>query len=61
MYTALILACSVDLGTCQSFVYPMLLPDEEACMSTLADGIFALESQGNYVRDYVCHQWTTDT
>ena len=61
MFTALILACSVRTEDCQIFVYPQLLPNEEACMNILAYNIFAIESQGNYVRDYVCHQWQTDT
>jgi len=61
MYTALILACGVDLTSCQSFMYPLPLPDEETCLSTLAEGIDTLESQGLYIRDYTCHQWTTET
>jgi hypothetical protein len=61
MFTALILACTVEYTQCQTFMAPMLFPDEEMCMQALGGGIMVVEQQGLFVQDYKCVQWGTDT
>lgn len=61
MFTALILACNVEFTQCQTFMAPMLFPDEEMCIQAIGGGIMVVEQQGMLVRDYKCVQWGTDT
>ena len=61
MFTALILACNMQFTQCQTFMAPMLFPDEEVCMQAIGGGIMMVEEQGLFVQDYECFQWKTDT
>lgn len=45
---------------CQTFMAPMLFPDEEMCMQAIGGGIMVVEQQGMFVKDYQCVQWKTD-
>ena len=60
MWTALILACGLDTGTCYSFVDRKVHISEQECMDSLRMGVFAIESQGLAVKDWKCVDWGKD-
>lgn len=60
MWTALILACGLDTGTCYSFVDRNVHISEQECMNSLRMGIFAIESQGLAIKDWKCVDWGED-
>ena len=60
MWTALILACSLDTGVCYSFVDRKVHISERECLNSLGGGIFAIENQGLAVKDWKCIDWGKD-
>ena len=61
MFTAIILACTLNKTECTTFMYPDILPSKEICMQVLAGGIAQTESKGWLVSDYVCYEWPKET
>jgi len=64
MFTALILACStvtqpMSLLTCEVFKSEMSFKTYDDCLTALGYGIEVTESQGWYVSDYACFDWST--
>ena len=60
MWTALILACSLDTGVCYSFVDRKVHISEQECMNSLRLGIFTIESQGLMLKNWKCVDWGKD-
>jgi len=61
MFTALILACNVNLTECRTLMHPYAFQDKDMCMDSLGEGIVVAERQGLYVKDYLCHKWDEQT
>ena len=57
MFTALILACSLNYEECKAFSSGTAFLEEEACLMDVAIGIASIESGGWIVMDWTCHNW----
>lgn len=62
-FTAIIFGCWMTATgpTCQHIVWPQILPSEEQCLDTLANGIKVLEQRGGKLVGYRCIDWINKT
>ena len=62
LFTALLLVCNPASATpdCKGMANPVLYDNLEICLSSVAEGILAFESNGLRVIHYQCYEWTTD-
>jgi len=60
MFSALILACTVEL-TCVTVPFPLVLYSEQECLDTMPDGFQYVEDSGYIVKGYVCYRWPETT
>ena len=62
LFTALLLVCNPASATpdCKGMANPVLYNNLEICLSSVAEGILAFESNGLRVIHYQCYEWTTD-
>jgi hypothetical protein len=59
MFTALVLACSIDFKECKSFSSGTIFLDESNCLNDVSLGIASIESGGWLVVDWKCYHWDT--
>ena len=62
LFTALLLVCNPASATpdCKGMANPVLYDNLEICLSSVAEGILAFESNGLKVIHYQCYEWTAD-
>ena len=57
MFTALVLACSIDFKECKSFSSGTIFLEESYCLNDVALGISSIEARGLLVVDWKCYRW----
>ena len=57
MFSAILLACSLEMNVCTTIAYPGIFKTQESCLEYLAKGYQAAEETGWTVINYQCLSW----
>jgi len=58
MFTAIILACTIEGTECRSFANPALFASEEECLKQIGFGIAYVEERRWVAHDWKCIAWS---